>query len=102
MFIPRISRLHVVHCWLINPNKFNLLSWLLAYLESGHTSDKALSIFQSSLACPGEDTASLVNCARPSVLTYVTSFSVYVAPGRTTSAMEAPTSPWEPAITVID
>ena len=23
----------VVHCWLINPNKLNLLSWLLAYLS---------------------------------------------------------------------
>ena len=24
--------IYVVHCWLINPNKLNLLSWLLAYL----------------------------------------------------------------------
>ena len=26
--------IHAVHCWLINPNKFNLLSWLLAYLSN--------------------------------------------------------------------
>ena len=25
--------IYVVHCWLINPNKLNLLSWLLAYLS---------------------------------------------------------------------
>ena len=24
-------KMYVVHCWLINPNKFNLRSWLLAY-----------------------------------------------------------------------
>ena len=24
---------YVVHCWLITPNKLNLLSWLLAYLS---------------------------------------------------------------------
>ena len=24
---------YVVNCWLINPNKFNLISWLLAYLS---------------------------------------------------------------------
>ena len=24
--------IYAVHCWLINPNKVNLLSWLLAYL----------------------------------------------------------------------
>ena len=26
-----VADIYVVHCWLINPNKFNLLSWLLAY-----------------------------------------------------------------------
>ena len=25
--------IYVVHCWLINPTKLNLLSWLLAYLS---------------------------------------------------------------------
>ena len=25
--------IYVVHCWLINPGKFNLLSWLLVYLS---------------------------------------------------------------------
>ena len=25
--------IYVVHCWLINLNKLNLLSWLLAYLS---------------------------------------------------------------------
>ena len=38
----------------------------------------------------------LVCCARPSVLTYVAVFSVYAAPGKTTSALLAPLSPWWP------
>ena len=36
----------------------------------------ALRIFQSSRASPGMGTASLVRCTRPSMLTYVTAFSV--------------------------
>ena len=59
-----------------------------------HTSDKALMIFQSVLARPGGVTATLVCCERPSVFTYVPSFSVYAAPGKITSAMAAPLSPW--------
>ena len=26
------TNIYVMHCWLISPNKVNLLSWLLAYL----------------------------------------------------------------------
>ena len=26
--------MYVMHCWLINPNMLNLLSWLLAYLSN--------------------------------------------------------------------
>ena len=28
--------IYVVHCWLINPNKLNLRSWLLTYLSDKH------------------------------------------------------------------
>ena len=53
-------------------------------------------IFQSSRAMPGGVTATWVCWARPSVFTYVPTFSVYAAPGNTTSAMLAPASPWQP------
>mgnify|MGYP001792364969 CR=1 FL=1 len=60
----------------------------------GYTSERALMIFQSSLARPGGVAACRVCCARPSVLTYVAFFSVNVAPGSTRSAIVAPLSPW--------
>jgi len=53
-------------------------------------------IFQSSLEAPGGGTAARPNCARPSVFTHVVLFSVYAAPGRQTSASDAPRSPWCP------
>ena len=28
-----VTHIYVVYCWLINPNKLNPLSWLLAYLS---------------------------------------------------------------------
>ena len=40
------------------------------------TSDRARRIFQSSLASPGGNTASLPRCSRPSVLTQLAFFSV--------------------------
>ena len=43
-------------------------------------------IFQSSRDAPGGGTAALPSCALPSVFTQVVDFSVYAAPGRTTSA----------------
>jgi hypothetical protein len=61
-----------------------------------HTSDRALIIFQSSLASPGGVTATNVCCALPSVFTYEACFSVYAAPGSTASATAAPVSPWCP------
>ena len=34
LFVVKLKKnIYVVHCWLINPNKLNLLSWLLAYLS---------------------------------------------------------------------
>ena len=58
--------------------------------------ETATTIDQSSRASPGGVTAFSVRCTRPSVLTYVADFSVYAAPGRTKSAIEAPASPWWP------
>ena len=60
------------------------------------TCDKARMIFQSSRALPGGATTNWVCWARPSVLTQVALFSVQAAPGSTTSAISAPTSPWCP------
>ena len=59
-------------------------------------SERALRIFQSSRAWPCGATAGIARCALPSVLTYVPYFSVYAAPGRTTLAFAAPSSPWCP------
>lgn len=50
-------------------------------------------IFQSGRAIPGGVIAAQVCCARPSVFTYVATFSVYAAPGSIASAIEAPSSP---------
>lgn len=61
-----------------------------------HTSLSARTIFQSSRESPGMGTASLVRCGLPSVLTYVTAFSVYAGAGKITFALSAPLSPWWP------
>ncbi len=78
------------HCTLLTEQK--------GFLQGRYfTSAKARMIFQSSLAIPGAEIACRVDWARPSVLTYVPSFSVKAQPGNTTSARQAPWSPWEPA-----
>lgn len=61
-----------------------------------YTSLSARTIFQSSRESPGMGTASLVRCGLPSVLTYVTAFSVYAGAGKITFALSAPLSPWWP------
>ena len=40
--------IYVVHCWLINPNKLNLLSWSLAYLSNNkvHSTNILTSLLQ--------------------------------------------------------
>ena len=46
--------IYVVHCWLINPNKLNLILWLLAYLSDnkahGTNLKKALDVVNLEVA----------------------------------------------------
>ena len=58
---------------------------LYSFME-GNSQCTYRMIFQSSREAPGGGTAALPSCVLPSVFTQVVDFSVYAAPGRTTSA----------------